>query len=109
MSYDERVRGFFQIFIQFDHYDGDGTAVVMGERVPLLSRLGLGMMAHEDGVNCTAQHVPDGSLIVYRPKSSTAPALGSTRISTIDFAPSVLRKFGVSQAAYMRGSPRVEL
>ncbi len=109
MSYDERERGFFQIFIQFDNYAGDGTATVQGKRVSL-SSLGLGMMAHEDGVNCTAQHVPDGSLIIYRPRGGTAePPRARTRISTIDIVPSILRKFGVSQAAYMKGSPGLEI
>jgi hypothetical protein len=108
LSYDERDRGFFQIFVQFDNYAGPSTASVAGKSVAL-EDLGLGYMAHEDGVNCTAQHVPEGSLWLY-PKDPSDPGSGiRDTISTIDVAPSILRFFGLEQPGYMRGSSTIGL
>jgi hypothetical protein len=102
MSFDERERGFFHFYIQFDNYDGP-THAQLGGRTLALGDLGLGSMAHEDGVNCTAQHIPEGCLIVYRARSRPA---GRTRemVSTVDIAPSVLKFFGFERPSYMRGN-----
>jgi len=105
MSFDERERGFFQFFVQFDSYDGPLVAHLRGRQFSL-SELGLGSMAHEDGVNCTAQHVPEGSLIVYR-RGARHDAGKRGVISTIDVTPSILRFFGFQAPTYMRGRPTV--
>jgi hypothetical protein len=108
MSYDERERGFFQFFIQFDSYRGGNQASVNG--IPSqLSDVGLGLMAHEDGVNCTAQHVPEGSLLIYDPLAHAAGPVQSEPISTLDVVPSVMKFFGFQKESYMRGSPSVAL
>jgi hypothetical protein len=107
MSYDERERGFFQIFVQFDSYGGAGSAR-LGENQMSVADLGLGFVAHEDGVNCTAQHVPDGSLIVYTKGSVQDRVTRRMKISTLDVAPSLLKAFDLEQPAYMRGSPSIE-
>ena len=105
MSYDERDRGFFQFFIQFDSYRGTNQVSING--LPSqLSDVGLGLMAHEDGVNCTAQHVPEGSLVVYQP-GERAAAAQSEPISTLDVVPSVMNFFGFQKESYMRGSPSI--
>ena len=106
MSFNRQQDGFFQIFIQFDNYAGDRHLVVADARCPL-AEAGLGMMAHEDGVNCTAQHVADGALQVYRAARRPAadkPA-GRPRISTVDIAPSLMAHFGIRPADYMTGRP----
>lgn len=106
MSYDERERGFFQLFIQFDHLKGDEQVELDGKQVTLKD-LGLGMMAHEDGVNCTAQHVPEGSMLIYG-----VAAHGSServRISTVDFVPSLMKHFGVPSPAYVQGAGGITL
>jgi hypothetical protein len=101
MSFDERERGFFQFYVQFDNYDGPSNAQV-GDRTLALADLGLGSMAHEDGVNCTAQHIPEGSLIVYRSASSPVARTREV-VSTVDIAPSILKFFGFERPRYMRG------
>jgi hypothetical protein len=108
MSYDERETGFFQIFLQFDNYAG-GSEAQIGDRSYALSALGLGLTAHEDGVNCTAQHVPFGSLIVYGRHAGGRRPTERVRISTLDIAPSVLNAFGVPKPDYMRGAPSIIL
>jgi hypothetical protein len=79
------------------------TAVrLAGSDVPL-QEIGLGYLIHEDEVACTAQHVPEGSLIVYSPHSGAAAVRGErTDVSALDFAPSVLRHFGLEAPRYMR-------
>jgi hypothetical protein len=106
LSYDERERGFFQFFVQFDSFSGIDTAVVADEVIKL-SDLGLGFIAHEDGVNCTAQHVPTGSLWVYHKGMQSQGLSCRDSISTLDVAPSILRFFGHDKPVYMPGTTSV--
>jgi hypothetical protein len=108
MSYDERDRGFFQLWIQFDSYAGPDTASVARQSVDLAD-LGLGFMAHEDGVNCTAQHVPEGSLWLYGKDVSGGGISRRDAISTLDVAPSILSFFGREKPRYMRGNSTIRL
>lgn len=100
MSYDESAEGFFQVFIQFDHYEGDGTVEFRG-KTHRLAELGLGNMAHEDGVNCTAQHVPTGSAIVFNTKSVGVKPSERRSVPSTAIAPLLLACFGVSAPEYM--------
>jgi hypothetical protein len=99
-SFDEREEGFFQFFVQFDNYAGPDEVTINSRRMAL-SEAGLGMMAHEDGVNCTAQHVPEGSLLVYRADHLDGGRRADTRISTLEVAPAICDLFGVPRPAYM--------
>jgi hypothetical protein len=106
LSFNEQQPGFFQTFIQFDNYQGDRHLVVDGMKHPFPD-VGMGMMAHEDGINCTAQHVPQGALYIYRSKR-LAPVSKPTerqRLSTIDVVPSIMKHFGIRPFDYMTGSP----
>lgn len=107
LSYDAQPGGGFQFFVQFDSYGGPRIATLGGQRMKF-EDAGLGMMPHEDGVNCTAQHVPEGSLFIYRPETSTDRGMRSN-VSTADVAPSILRFFGLTAPAYMRGQPSIRL
>jgi hypothetical protein len=109
MSYDERERGFFQLFVQFDHFAPDTKVTLRGEDVAIES-LGLGMMAHEDGINCTAQHVPEGCMLVYSSGSSgthSGREAHRQRVSTLEFVPSVLQHFNVTAPEYLRRDLRI--
>jgi hypothetical protein len=106
LSYDESDRGFFQVFIQFDSYAGPNTASVAGKSIDLAD-LGLGFVAHEDGVNCTAQHVSEGSLWLYS-KDARGEGSGTRKtISTLDVAPSILGFFDREKPSYMRGNASI--
>jgi hypothetical protein len=66
-------------------------------------------MAHEDGVNCTAQHIPNGSLMVYEHGQHERSGQGRANISTLDVVPSIIKFFGLEVPAYMRGTPSIDL
>jgi hypothetical protein len=106
MSFDERHRGDFQFFIQFDSYRGDDFATICGKSYKLAD-IGLGLMAHEDGVNCTAQHVPEGVVFVY--PSARPPSVVRETVSTLDVVPSIIQFFGLEKPAYMPGTPSIDL
>ena len=99
--------GFFHIFVQFDNYAGPREARI-GERIEAFESLGLGLMAHEDGVNCTAQHVREGSLIVYDPRRKSLSA-ERPQVSVLDFLPSALKAMGAVTPAHARGEPSIAL
>jgi hypothetical protein len=103
LSYDERG-DFIQLFVQFDSYQGPDSVLVRGKSVPL-AQAGLGKMAHEDGVNCTAQHVPAGSALIYGDGVPIRGAGERDTISTLDVVPSILKFFGFDRPTYMRGTP----
>jgi hypothetical protein len=107
LSFDERERGFLQLFVQFDGYKGSDSAAVQGGKSVRLAEAGLGLMVHEDGVNCTAQHVPNGSLLIYNQGTSRRQAAAREQVSTVDVAPSILRFFGFETPAQMQGRPSI--
>jgi hypothetical protein len=77
------------------------TAVLLGDSEVPLEEAGLGYLIHEDEVECTAQHVPEGSLIVYSPHSDALARADRADVSALEFAPSVLRHFGLAVPGYM--------
>jgi hypothetical protein len=107
-SYDEAVPGSFQLFIQFDSYSGPRSGSILGRQVAL-EEMGLGFMQHEDGVNCTAQHVPEGSLVLYSVSGSDHAAGSRQRVSTSDVVPSILAYFDIPSPGYMRGRASIQL
>lgn len=62
--------------------------------------LGLKNMSLQDAAGANAYHIPEGMCLIYEP--GTAPHAPETRkVSTIEFAPSILANFGVEAPAYM--------
>jgi hypothetical protein len=99
----ELREGYLHLFVQFDNYEGPLTVSYRGEEKSF-HEAGLSMMAHEDGVNCTAQHIPQGSLLIYSPDH---PDASRTSISTADFVPSVLANFDMPKAHELPGSASI--
>lgn len=91
---------FFHVSLH-DETPGLQEAKLRGVTVPT-SDIGIGYMIHEDDVACTAQHVPEGTLLVYSPHSSTKAHNGRVDISALEFAPSVLKHFGLPTPGYMK-------
>jgi hypothetical protein len=91
---------FFHVSV-YDERPGLVT-VRLDESEEPLAELGLGYLIHEDEVACTAQHVPEGSLIVYSPHSNANIHGARTDVSALEFAPSVMRHFGLEVPGYMK-------
>ena len=92
--------GFFEFsFGHWQNYQGPET-ILLGETPLSFSQMGLGNMAHEDGVYLTADHVPEGAFIVYDPQKGAAKE-ERPRMSTLEIAPMVLRNFSISAPSYM--------
>lgn len=99
MSFDVKSSGTLHIFIQWDNYAGDKQVELNGKTMSF-AEAGLGMMVHEDGVNCSAQHVPTGAVLVYGAKTrSTRGSVLST-----DIAPNILTHLDLKVPDYMRQS-----
>lgn len=92
----------------FVHIEGaEAPSVSIGRSSTSHETLGLDFLAYEDGVNNTAQHVPQGSLIVY----PGVPSHGRSvrQISTLDIVPSILAFFGVAGENDLPGTNSVPL
>ena len=103
LSFEANESGTVHIFMQWDNYAGSSKVSILGREYSF-AEAGLGLMVHEDGVNCSAQHVKNGALIVYGGKSE-----GTYRqsISSIEVAPSILNHIGVSIPSYMHHSTNI--
>lgn len=95
-----RNNDFFHVSV-YDERPGLKAAEFQGKSLAL-AELGLGYHIHEDEVACTAQHIPEGTLLVYSPHSDAKPSTQRSDVSALDFAPSVLRHFALESPAYMR-------
>lgn len=91
---------FFHVSV-YDERPGLRAVTLIDGEVPL-AEAGLGYLVHEDEVACTAQHIPEGALIVYSPHASGSIRGVRTDVSALDFAPSVLRHFGLETPGYMK-------
>lgn len=91
---------FFHVSL-YDERQGLTQARLNGATLGLAA-LGIGYLIHEDEVACTAQHVPEGALIVYSPHSQRTRQAAPVDISALAFTPSVLDHFGIPAPAYMK-------
>lgn len=92
--------------LPFTEHDGMFSIVLGHPNLPddaRLSELGLSNMLIQDETAATAYHVPQGSLLVYRPGH---PANGRPRrtVSTLELAPAILERLSCDVPGYMRKS-----
>ncbi len=97
--------GFFHIRLgQADAAERVRDVLLRGERRPIAD-LGLAHVKIDDRAGCTAYHVPQGTLLVYDPRTAKEAPLHRmpprVRISTLDVAPFILRHFNVPRPDYM--------
>jgi hypothetical protein len=101
LCFDEQD-GTFMLYVAIDDYAGPAVANVRDRDVPF-AELGLGMMAHEDGVNCTAQHTAEGMLLVYDPRRKYQNGHERPEVLVTDIVPSLLDNFDVERPGYLEG------
>jgi hypothetical protein len=100
-GFDEREDGYFHVHVEFKNYAGAGRLTVASKDLPA-DMAGVGSMACDHEVSNTAQHIPEGSLIIYGARE--ASRCGRGRCSTLDIAPTILAQFGIERPRYMDGS-----
>lgn len=92
--------------VQFDDFEGSDT-VQMGNETAPMADFGIGLMPHQEGVNCTAQHSAEGSLLVYGREGGGGGYGG--RVSALDFVPSLLRRYQIPTSTALKGEPTIAL
>ena len=100
MSFDCQNQESIHINFQWDEYDGDDN-ILVGNEVVSFAEAGLGFQPHQDNINCSAQHVSEGSLIVYSGSSASTSSEPRREISTLDVAPSILKNYAIDAPGYM--------
>ncbi|MFE0758371.1 hypothetical protein ACFW16_30715 [Inquilinus sp. NPDC058860] len=100
---------YIHVYVSIDNYKGDNFAFHGNQKIPF-EDIGFGMMAHEDNVNCTAQHVRGGTLFIHQPGEARpiSPGTARTQISTIDFVPSLLGHYGIDAGGRFAGKPSIQ-
>ena len=101
VRYTQGAQGFFNLLIgRYDADEHSSPLLFRGERRRWEE---FGMRNHrlQDSGQC-ANHIPQGTLLIYDPAVIAAPA-SRTTISTLDIAPHIIRSFGIEAPSYMRG------
>jgi hypothetical protein len=98
MSYALHEGNFFSLYVNFDAYTGEHVGYI-GNEPKTFEDLGIGFLAHEDGVSVTAHHDPEGILLIYDPTRRAERS--RPRVSTLEIAPAVLAHYGIPAPDYM--------
>ena len=98
----EAASGFYSL--EFGQSDAGGLTVEIDHRLVDASELGLNNKAIQGKKLMCADHVPEGSLIVHNPRS-TSPQQSRARIPSTSIAPAILVRHGVEPPAHMRAEP----
>jgi hypothetical protein len=99
LSYD-RSGETFHLFVYFERYAGPFKAEFDGEPVSF-DWLGWGFHEHQDNIDCSGRHTPQGLLLVYDPAARIVEGSHRSTISTLDIAPTLLDYFDVPVPNYM--------
>lgn len=72
------------------------------------SKIGVSKVDIQDAAGAYAYHIPEGILLDYNPKLRDQHLTGLwKRVSVLDYAPSILKEFGLSKMPYMVGDSRL--
>lgn len=99
LSYNATEGGFVSLLVYFEQAENGWIATPEEGEEPF-QEIGLGFVAHEDGVAVTAHHCKEGSLLIYDP-GHASPVKGRPKVSTLEIAPAILSYFGVTPPGYM--------
>jgi hypothetical protein len=101
LGFRQKAAGFFAIDLGHHNLNDETTKVeYMGKPLENFRDMGLDNVEITDKSGATAYHIPQGSMIVYNPKE-THQKQGTTQLSTLDIAPTILNNFGIKPKEYM--------
>jgi hypothetical protein len=89
---------FFSLYVQFDDYTGT-PEITIGDRRISFKEAGFGVARHEDGIQYSAYHTNEGSLLWFDPGKSGQ--VRSEPISALAIASGLLSHFGCELPGYM--------
>jgi hypothetical protein len=94
--------GYFLINFSYTNYHGPLSLQVSGQEISFES-LGISVTKDEEGVYLSADHQPEGILLVFDPLNAGAASKPqeNDKISVLEIAPSILRQFGVPIPSYI--------
>jgi hypothetical protein len=98
----ERDAGFFNMVFGQSDVDDAAPILQLGERSLTPRELGLRSEIVEDGSEGTAYHIPYGVLFIYDPLKPALEHSERPRVSALEFAPALLRSFGIAPPNYMQ-------
>lgn len=102
VSVTEEADGFFSVAVGHPDLHDKPQVAQLGDRDVAFGALGMEIVAAEFGTGTScAYHVPEGIGLRYDPQDA-APDGSRKRLSTLEFAPYVLRNFGIEVPAYMK-------
>jgi hypothetical protein len=105
IEFREREDGFFHIDFMYQGYQGPASVELDGVKISF-AEIGIVNTEHEDGVYLTADHIPQGVMLIYNLKQTTSNR-ERTQISTLDITPSILDNFSISIPDYMNRTPNL--
>ncbi len=94
--------GYFLIDFSYTNYEGPRSLQLDGKEIAF-ETLGISVTEDEEGAYLSADHQPEGTLLVYDPldaKTASNPP-EKEKISVLEIAPSILRQFGIPIPSYM--------
>lgn len=94
--------GYFLIDMSFSNYSGPQHVKFSGKETSFES-MGISVVDDEEGAYLSADHQPEGILLMYDPVDSgplPKPSIND-KVSVLEIAPSILRHFGVPVPSYM--------
>ncbi|MCU0567673.1 MAG: hypothetical protein MUF49_13875 [Oculatellaceae cyanobacterium Prado106] len=92
--------GLFCFYLTYQDYQGSAHCQLGQTPIPF-EDLGIVRTLHEDSAFLTADHVPQGALLVWDAKNP-AHCKSRPQISALDLAPTILQNFNIPIPSYMR-------
>lgn len=100
ISFKSRGDGVFNVGLGQPNLNTKAIRVTYRENPVALAEAGMTNLNIQDDASANAYHIPQGSLIYYNPSARSMEG-GRRSASTLEFAPAVLRNFGIECPSYM--------
>ena len=73
------------------------------------NEIGVSLVDIQDAAGANAYHIPQGILLNYEPNKKLSHPIENDweEVSVLDYAPSLLKQFGVAKKSYMIGDDRL--
>jgi hypothetical protein len=98
----EAANNFFSVHLGHENLHDCPQEVTLAGRRVSFTDMGLVNQKIEDKSNTTAYHIPQGSLVIYRPGRNKRLVSKRPQVSTLHIAPTVLKNYAIPIPSYMK-------